>query len=130
MSSPLRITRRTEGDVGIFVLAGRLVYDEGTRAFRDTVKAAVDAGARACLLDLEQVSAMDSAGVGVLVEMYKHVTTRGGQLKLLHPSATARRVLGISHLTAVFDVFDDEPEAIRNLARPASSTEHSRGSVH
>lgn len=120
MSSPLRITERAVGGVVIFVLAGPLVYEEGTRLLRDVLKAAVAAGARACLLDLEQVTYLDSGGVGTLVEMYRHVTRRGGQLKMLRPSACARRVLGITHLTAVFDIFDDEPEALRNLGGPAS----------
>lgn len=71
-------------------------------------------------MDLEHVSYLDSAGVGVLVQMYKHVTARGGQLKLLHPSIPARRVLGISNLMAVFDVFDDEAEALRNLSGGAA----------
>lgn len=115
MSSPLQITERAVGGVVIFGLSGRLVYDEGTRMLRDVLKTAIAAGARACLLDLEQITYLDSGGVGALVEMYRHVTRRGGQLKILRPSLCARRVLGITHLTAVFDVFDDEPEALRNL---------------
>jgi anti-sigma B factor antagonist len=115
MSSVLRITVRAIGTVTIFSLAGSLVYDEGTRLLRQVLTAAVAAGARACLLDLEQVTYLDSGGVGSLVEMFRHVTRRGGKLKLLRPSAPARRVLGITHLTAVFDIFDDEPEALLNL---------------
>jgi anti-sigma B factor antagonist len=116
MSSPLTITQRRAGDVVIFVLSGHLVAYEGTRTLRDAVKSAVAAGTRACLLDLDDVSYVDSAGVGMLVEIYRHVTGHGGQVKLLHPSICARRVLGISHLTAVFDVFDNEAEALLNLA--------------
>lgn len=126
MSSPLTITERTVGDVRVFVLAGRLIAYEGTRTLHEAVTAAVAAGARACLLDLEGLAYIDSAGVGMLVEIYRLVTTTGGQLKLLHPSHCARRVLGISHLTAVFDVFDSESEAILNLghapAHPAPQT--------
>ena len=119
MASPLQITERAVGDVVIFGLSGALVFDEGTQMLRDVVKTAVAAGARACLLDLEQITYLDSGGVGTLVEMYRHVTRRGGQLKMLRPSPCARRVLGITHLTAVFDIFDDEPEAVRNLGGPA-----------
>jgi len=53
--------------------------------------------------------------------MYRHVTRRGGQLKLLRPSPHARRVLGITHLTAVFDIFDDEAEALLNLGGVATA---------
>jgi anti-anti-sigma regulatory factor len=55
------------------------------------------------------------------VAMFRHVTRRGGQLKLLRPSPCARRVLGITHLTAVFDIFDDEPEALLNLGDVAAA---------
>jgi len=119
MSSPLQITERAVGGVFIFDLSGDLVYDGGTRMLRDVLKTAVAAGARACLLDLEGITYLDSGGVGMLVEMYRHVTRQGGQLKMLRPSPCARRVLGITHLTAVFDIFDDEPEALRNLGSTA-----------
>ncbi len=122
MSSRLQITERTVGDVVIFGLSGQLVYDEGTRLLRHTLTTAVAAGARKCLLDLEQITYLDSAGVGSLVEMFRHVTRRGGQLKLLRPSPCARRVLGITHLTAVFDIFDDEPDALLNLGGPDSAS--------
>ncbi len=121
MSSRLQITERAVGDVVIFVLSGQLVYDEGTRLLRHVLTTAVAAGARKCLLDLEQITYLDSGGVGSLVEMFRHVTRRGGHLKLLRPSSCARRVLGLTHLTAVFDIFDDEPDALLNLGGPASS---------
>jgi anti-sigma B factor antagonist len=115
MSSDLVITARTIGNVTIFCLAGRLVYDEGTRKLREVMTAAVEDGARACLLDLERLTYLDSGGVGLLVAMFRHLTRRNGQLKLLRPSPPARRVLGIARLTGVFDIFDDEADALLNL---------------
>jgi anti-sigma B factor antagonist len=115
MPSSLHISERVVAGVHIFTLSGALVFDEGTRQLREVLRNAVAGGARACLLDLEQITYLDSGGVGTLVEMFRHVTRRGGQLKILRPSACARRVLGITKLTAVFDVFDDEPDALRNL---------------
>jgi anti-anti-sigma factor len=116
MSSDLQITKRDAGTVTIFRLSGALVHDEATRQLRETITAAVGAGARAVLLDLEPITRLDSGGVGLLVAMFRHVTRRGGQLKLLRPSPTARRVLGIAHMTLVFDIFDDEAEALLNLS--------------
>ena len=115
MAARFRVIERTVSGVTIFTLSGDLVYDDGTRALRDVVKNAVAGGARPCLLDLEGITYLDSGGVGTLVELFRHVTRRGGQLKILRPSACARRVLGITRLTAVFDIFDDEPDALRNL---------------
>src|SRR4029079_17664363 len=114
----LQITSRTVRGVTVFPLIGPLVFDEGTRKLREAISAAVADGAQACLLDLEQVTYLDSGGVGLLVAMFRHVTRRGGQFKLLRPSLAARRVLGISHLTRVFDIFDDENDALLNLSGP------------
>ena len=118
MSSALRITERRVGEVTILELTGDLVYDGGTRLLRETVTRAVAQGPRAFLLDLHQVTYLDSGGVGSLVAMFRHVTRRSGQFKLMRPSACARRVLGIAKLTAVFEIFDDERDALLNLAGP------------
>ena len=116
MPSRLTITERRVGTVTILELSGELVYDGGTQVLREAVTKAVGAGARVFLLDLQQLRALDSGGVGSLVAMFRHVTRQGGQLKLLRPSATARRVLGIAQLTGVFDIFDDEDGALLNLS--------------
>ena len=119
--SALQIAERAVGTITIFSLSGDLVYDEGTALLREVLTRAVAAGARACLLDLEQITYLDSCGVGSLVAMFRHVTRQGGQLKLLRPSACVRRVLGITRLTGVFDIFDDEPEALLNLGGSAAA---------
>jgi anti-anti-sigma factor len=119
MASDLRITERVVGGVTIFTLTGGLVYEDATRELRAAITGAVAAGARAILLNLEPITRLDSGGVGLLVAMFRHVTRQGGQLKLLRPSPTARRVLGIAHITLVFDIFDDEREALLNLGAKA-----------
>ena len=115
MPPVLKIARHDHGGVTVFTLSGRLASEEGTRELREALTAAVAGGARSCLVDLRQVTYLDSAGVGLLVAMFRHVTRRGGQFKLLSPSAAARRVLGIAQLTRVFDIFDDEGDALLNL---------------
>ena len=115
MMGDLAIEQRAAGSVTIFVLSGRLVYEDGAQALREVITGAVTAGARACLLDLERVTYLDSGGVGLLVAMFRHVTRREGKLKLLRPSPAVRRVLGITGLIGVFDIFDDEADALLNL---------------
>src|SRR5690349_23285879 len=115
MAPVLQIAPRTVGSVTVFTLRGQLAYEEGTRVLREAITAAVTDGARSCLVDLRDVTYLDSGGIGLLVAMFRHVTRRGGQFKLLHPSPAARRVLGISQLTRVFDIFDDEADALLNL---------------
>ena len=113
--SELQITHHAAGRVTVFRLSGGLVYDEATRQLREAISSAVAEGTIEILLDLEQLKRLDSGGVGLLVAMFRHVTRRGGHLKLLRPSPTARRVLGIAHMTMVFDIFDDEAEALLNM---------------
>lgn len=114
MSSDLQITQRTVGKVTIISLSGALVYEEAA-SLRAVITQAVHGDARLFLLDLEQLTRLDSSGIGLLVAMFRHVTRHDGKLKLLRPSVTARRVLGISHMTMVFDIFDDESDALLNL---------------
>ena len=115
MPPVLRIEQRNVGNVTVFALSGQLAYEEGTSALRATLTKAFQDGVRLCLLDMRDVTSLDSGGVGLLVAMFRHITSRGGHFKLLRPSAAARRVLGISQLTRVFDIFDDDKDALLNL---------------
>lgn len=115
MSVPLRITERSTNGVVVLQLEGHLVFDEGDRKLRERVTSLVDAGARLLLIDLHAVSYIDSGGIGGLVQMYVNVSRRGGRLTLLCPSSCANRVLQITHLSTVFEIFDNEEQAVRSM---------------
>lgn len=119
MLAPLRITERPVADALLLELNGHLVFDEGDRILRDRIHALVDAGLRHILLDLHDVTYVDSGGIGALVEMYLHVTKLGGRLAVIRPGPCAQRVLQITHLTSAIEVFDDEEAAIRGIHLPA-----------
>jgi anti-sigma B factor antagonist len=119
MSAPLQIAQRVAAGIAVFELSGHLVFDEGDRIFRDQVKAFAAAGGRRLIVDLSRVSYVDSGGIGSLVEMYLHLVRRGGQLKILRPSVASRRVLQITQLDTVLEVFDDEDQAIRSFGMRA-----------
>lgn len=121
MSAPLRITEHSVGDIVVLHLAGHLVFDDGDRILRDRVTEIVKSGTRFLIIDLHDVTYVDSGGIGALVEMYMHVMRRGGRLRLLSPSAVTERVLHITHLSSVFDVYEDEAAAVRSIAAPAST---------
>jgi anti-sigma B factor antagonist len=121
MPAPLRITERSTGDIVVLHLDGHLVFDEGDRFLRERVTALVNAGSRFLLIDLHDVSYVDSGGIGALVEMYMHVMRAGGRLLLLRPSYCAERVLHITHLSSAFQVFGDEAAAVRSLSAPLAA---------
>jgi anti-sigma B factor antagonist len=122
MSAPLNINQHSTAGVIVLELSGQLVADEGDQAFKDHVEALVREGSRHVLLDLRDVTYMDSGGAGALVAVYLHVMRREGRLKLLRPSDRVCRVLQITHLLSVFEVFADEEQAIRSFALPSPAT--------
>jgi anti-sigma B factor antagonist len=115
MSVPLRLVEKTAGDVVVLQLHGHLVFDEGDRVLRDRVHALAREGRTSIVVDLSDVSYIDSGGIGALVQLYTELTARGGRLKLLHPSWASARVLQITHLTSVFEIFDDEAAALESM---------------
>ena len=112
----MKASNRQVGDVTIVDLSGRITLGEGSVVLRETVQDLISKSKNKILLNLGDVTYIDSSGIGELVSAFTSVRNKGGQLKLLNPSACARRVLGITKLTSVFDIFDDEPDALLNLA--------------
>jgi anti-sigma B factor antagonist len=108
----LNIIERRAGSATLLALSGHLVADEGDRAFTARVSMLVDAGRLNILVDLRGITYVDSGGVGALVAMYMTVLRRGGRLKLLRPSPRVWRVLRMTHLTNVFEIFEREEEAL------------------
>lgn len=116
MSAPLVMTQRSVAGVTIVELSGPLLYDdEGERLFRDQVTSLVASGERRILIDLSQVTHMDSGSVGTLVAVHLHTLKRGGLLKLLNPSERVVRVLHITRLESIFEIFRAEAEALRSF---------------
>ncbi len=79
---------------------------------REMIDTALGDGKSKILLDLAGVSTIDSSGIGEMVACYTTVTKRGGQLKLMHLSPKITDILQVTQLITVFDVFDDEREAM------------------
>jgi anti-sigma B factor antagonist len=115
MSVPLQLAERSAGDVVILELHGHLVFDDGDRALRVHVRRLAAEGRRSILIDLGDVSYVDSGGIGALVQLYNELVRQGGQLKLLHPSPHSERVLEITRLVSVFEIFEDEEKALRSM---------------
>ncbi|MFE6719851.1 STAS domain-containing protein [Streptomyces albidoflavus] len=112
----LTATPRTAGDVTLLDLAGRITASGGDVELREAVNRQLDAGARKILLDLGQVSTIDSSGIGELVSIYTRAGNRGGGLKLLHLPPKIRDLLVVTQLITVFEVHDDEDEAVKSFA--------------
>ena len=117
MARPMQITERSVGDVTILELEGRLVLDEGEISLRNCVDRLVEQGRVKIVLDMRNVTRLDSAGIGMLVSKYLTAHRKGGRVKLLHLTFRGDHLLNITKLSTVFEVFESEDEAIRSFGR-------------
>jgi anti-sigma B factor antagonist len=103
------------GDVTVVDVAGRITLGEGSSALRDTLRELVTKGQKKILLNLGDVTYIDSSGIGELVSGFTTVTNSGGQLKLLGLNKRVKDLLQITKLYTVFDVHEEEAGAIRSF---------------
>ena len=108
----VKASTRQAGSVTIVDLSGQIKLGEGTSVLRDTVKDLLGKGQKNILLNLGDVTYIDSIGVGELVSAYTSLRNQGGELKLLHLTKKVHDVLQITKLYTVFHVLDDENAAI------------------
>ena len=109
------MTERRVGDVTILELDGRLVLEEGEIPLRDHVNQLVAEGRVKIVLDMRNVTRLDSAGIGMLVSKYLTACRKGGSLKLVQPTDHSRYLLEITKLTTVFEIFESEDDAVRSF---------------
>jgi anti-sigma B factor antagonist len=112
----IKLSTRQVGDVSVVDAAGRITLGEGSSALRDTLRDMVAKGQKKILLNLSEVSYIDSSGIGELVSGFTTVTNQGGSLKLLGLTKRVKDLLQITKLYTVFDVHDDEASAVRSFA--------------
>jgi anti-sigma B factor antagonist len=110
------LTTRKVGDVTVIDAVGRITLGEGASSFRDAIRDLVTQGDRKLLLNLAEVTYIDSSGIGELVSGFTTVTNQGGQLKLLNLTKRIQDLLQITKLYTVFEVFDAENSAIRSFS--------------
>ncbi len=105
-------TRQVDG-VTIIDLSGRITLGEGSVILRDTIRNSIGQGVKKIILNLGDVTYIDSSGIGELVSAYTSVRNQGGELKLLNLTKKVHDLLQITKLYTVFDVKDDETSAIQ-----------------
>ena len=106
---------RDAGSTTVVDLGGRIVLGDGSALLRQTIRALLDEDRHNILINLADVDYIDSSGIGELVYAYTSVKNRGGELKLVHLTKKVRDLLQITKLYTVFDVYTDEPTALRSF---------------
>ena len=117
----LKINVRESGSVVILDLDGRITLGETAASLRDTIRELLDSEQKNILLNLAEVSYIDSSGLGQLVGSFATVTSRGGQLRLLNLQKKLQELMQITKLITVFETYTSEPAAIRSFGTAASA---------
>ncbi len=112
----MEISERTVGDVIVVDVSGKITLgDGGDVALRDKMRSILHQGNKKVLLNLGDVSYVDSAGLGEIVQCYTTVTKNGGALKLVAVTKRIKDLLSITKLLTVFECHDTEAEGLASF---------------
>jgi len=111
------MTERDVSGVSVLDIEGRIVLGEESNSFREKVKSLLAAGKKKIILNLAQVSYIDSAGLGTLVATFHSARSQGATLKLTNLGSKFKEVLQVTKLMTVFDTYDNETAAIQSFGK-------------
>src|SRR5215510_9349840 len=112
----MNISERVVEGVSILDLSGKIILGEGDVQVKDRIKDLLADGQRRILLNLGDVSYIDSAGLGALISSYTTTRREGGQLKLVNLTKRIQDLLAITKLITVLDTYDAESEAFASYS--------------
>jgi anti-sigma B factor antagonist len=113
----VKVTSRNVDGVTVIDLDGRITLGEGSAKLRDSVRETLDSGHAQILINLAGVTYMDSSGLGELVSGYRAAKSQGGELKLTNVTKRINDVLQVTKLCTVFNVHDNESDAVASFRR-------------
>ena len=112
----MQIDQKMAGDVMVVTITGDITLNQGGDVLlKDKIQSLLQQGHRKILLDMGNVSYVDSAGLGQLVQVYATTSHLGGSLKLLSLTKRLRDLLVLTKLLTVFDAYDSESEAVASF---------------
>jgi len=115
----LRITDREVDGVNVLDMDGRITLGEESNMFRERFKALMAAGKKKIVLNLANVTYIDSAGIGALMATFNSARSQGAALKLANVGSKSREVLQVARLMTFFDIFDSDSAAVASFSTSA-----------
>ena len=112
---------RRSGDVAIVDLSGKITLGENTGILRDELRSLLSQGNKHILLNMADVSYVDSAGLGELVGAYTTAANQGGSVKLLHLQGKLKDLMQITKLHTIFPAYDNEQEAVASFGQASTA---------
>ena len=116
----MKATLRQVDGILVVDMSGRITLGEGCTQLRELVREQLGKGTKHLLLNLADITYIDSSGIGELVSGFTTVSNQGGKLKLLNLTKKVHDLLQITKLYTVFDVYDDEAKAVTSFAQADS----------
>ncbi len=113
----MKASNRQVDGITIVDMSGRITLGEGSVILRDSIRDLIGKGQKKILLNLGDVTYIDSSGIGELVSAFTAVRREGGELKLLNLTKKVHDLLQITKLYTVFDIKDDEATAIKAFSK-------------
>jgi anti-sigma B factor antagonist len=113
----MKATLRQVDGITVVDMSGRITLGEGCTQLRELVREQLGKGTKHLLLNLADVTYIDSSGIGELVSGFTTVSNQGGKLKLINLTKKVHDLLQITKLYTVFDVYDDEAKAVSSFAK-------------
>jgi anti-sigma B factor antagonist len=117
----LKIMNREVDGVALLALDGSVGFGEETSVLREKVKSLLGEGNRKIVLNLSNVTRIDSKGLGALVAVYYSAKSAGASLQLCNLGPRLNEMLRVTNLDTVFEISNTEEDAVRALARKASA---------
>jgi anti-sigma B factor antagonist len=108
----MQIVERSAGNVKVLDLSGQITFTQGDQLFKDKIHSLIHQGHKNILVNMANVTHVDSAGLGELASAYTTVTKAGGTMKLVNLTRRLTDLLSITKLLTVFDTFDSEQDAL------------------
>jgi anti-sigma B factor antagonist len=113
----LKITSHESDGISVLALDGRIVLGEETVALREKVKGLLGEGKKKLVLDLKNVTMIDSSGLGALVAAHSSAKSGGAALRLCNLGSRTNELLQMTRLVTVFEVSNSEAEAVKSFAK-------------
>jgi anti-sigma B factor antagonist len=111
----LYIGERRERDITILDLKGRIRISGGTLMLHKAIRCLLDEGKTKILLNLASVTHIDSMGLGELISSHITLANKGAELKLVNLTERVQEVMRITKLLTVFDIYENEPDALASF---------------
>lgn len=111
----MEINERMVNNTVILDVVGKMTLGEGDELLTETIQDLLQSGKKRILLNLKAVPCVDSAGLAAISKAYITVSKNGGQIKILHVSASIYDLMVITNLNLIFICYDDEDQALRTF---------------